>query len=183
MFQKVEREYKFTLSKEAYIDFNMQCEKELPVKSRNVQVNYYYDTADNYYNSQRQTIRIRQKESKLELQVKKHGHKKEGLQISNEYTQSVDYLPKSLHSELIEKTVFFRGSLVTYRTIYVIGKSSIVCSDLNMYLGVCDYEVEIEIADEDEKLIAEFIKKYGLISSSKKGKSSRFFERLKEMNK
>lgn len=57
----------------------------------------------------------------------------------------------------------------------------ITCFDSNMYLGVCDYEIEVEVDDTDIILARMLIEELGLNSESFLSKSERFFRRLESM--
>ena len=76
-----------------------------------------------------------------------------------------------------------KGSLVTERRIISFGAGGKLCFDSNMYLGVNDYEIEIECSEQD-KLIGEAIAT--TIASDVKvtgvTKSNRFFKQWEKIN-
>lgn len=181
MLQEHETEYKAVVNRQQFEQAQKLCNKLLFMKSRNVQVNYYYDTENNDYNLKKQTIRVRQNKDGLKLQIKYHKMGTGLLQVSDEYTTNINSLPYVLQQSCFKKHVFLKGCLTTERTVYPFGENSRVCLDCNMYLGVCDYEIEIEFVQADKGQAAEMIKKLNLDSFSKKSKSARFFDRLEQL--
>ena len=61
------------------------------------------------------------------------------------------------------------------------GENSIICFDRNMYLGICDYEIEIEISEADKQEALSVIEFLGLLQMPIMSKSERFFRRLEAM--
>ena len=143
-----------------------------------LQANYYYDTDENTLNSEKITVRIRQQHSDMKLQIKKHREFDNGLSTSDEYSEKIDTLPSFMRIPDISDNVFLKGALVTERQVFSFGKNSNICFDENMYLGICDYEVEIEV-DERDTAEALFVINYiGLAQKPIESKSERFFRRL-----
>lgn len=81
----------------------------------------------------------------------------------------------------ISDNVILKGVLVTERQIFSFGRNSSICFDGNMYLGICDYEVEIEVDERDTEDALSIINYLGLIQKPIKSKSERFFRRLEAM--
>jgi len=76
-----------------------------------------------------------------------------------------------------------KGSLITERRTICFGTGGKLCFDYNMYLGVSDYEIEIECSEQD-KLIGEAIAAIIQPNTKVTGatKSNRFFKQWKEIN-
>lgn len=182
MLQEIETEYKFLLNKERFKSILDKCDDLLFLQSRKLQINYYYDTKENFFSKHCYTIRVRQKNDELKFQVKKHKSRLGALTISNEYSYKLNYLPYKMQLPGMEEPIYFKGSLTTERVEYSIGKHSTICFDYNMYLGICDYEIEIEIVESDKNYVVRFMEKFNLIDYSSKSKYSRFFKRLEEFN-
>ncbi len=182
MLQEIEEEYKFIVSKEEFFNIKAQALCTSPRSKEKVQVNYYFDTEDNYYNSIGQTIRVRQIENELKLQIKKHRNNCENYNISDEKTLKLETFPTILHNEHLNSAVYLKGSLVTIRAEFPLGKSSKICFDNNLYLGICDFEIEIEFSQEDIAIVNGFINENGLVTGKNMSKSERFFERLESVS-
>ena len=181
MLREVETEYKYLISEELFYELLSKCDKKYNFLGRNLQANYYYDTEDNSLNRSKTTVRIRQNDNKMKLQIKKHGVVRGALFVSDEYSDSVDELPSSLKIPDARDAVTLKGVLITERKIYSFGEGSTICFDGNMYLGVCDYEIEIEVGEADRQEALSVIEFLGLIQMPIMSKSERFFKRLEEM--
>lgn len=181
MLKEIETEYKYLLSVEQFQDVLSKCKMKFLFSEHKLQVNYYYDTDDNTLNSEKITIRIRQQHSDMKLQIKKHGEFDNGLSTSDEYSEKIDTLPSFMRIPDISDNVFLKGALVTERQAFSFGKNSNICFDENMYLGICDYEVEIEVDERDTEEALFVINYLGLAQKPIKSKSERFFRRLEVM--
>ena len=146
-----------------------------------LQANYYYDTDANTLNSEKITIRIRQQHSEMKLQIKKHKEFNNGLSTSDEYSGKIDILPYVMKIPDIPDKVILKGALVTERQVFSFGKNSNICFDENMYLGICDYEVEIEVDERDTEDALSIINYLGLVQKPSESKSERFFRKLEAM--
>lgn len=182
MLKETEKEFKFLVSDEQFKVLLSKCHAKYPFVKHKLQANYYYDTEDNALNKAKTTVRIRQQHSDMKLQIKKHRELNNGLSTSDEYSGKIDTLPSALKIPDVPESLHLKGVLVTERKIFSFGKNSIICFDGNMYLGICDYEVEIEVdeADKDEVLMT--IDYLGLIYTPAVSKSERFFKRLELIN-
>ena len=178
MLKEIETEYKYLLNVEQFQDVLAKCKMKFSFSEHKLQVNYYYDTDENTLNSEKITVRIRQQHSDMKLQIKKHREFDNGLSTSDEYSEKIDTLPSFMRIPDISDNVFLKGALVTERQVFSFGKNSNICFDENMYLGICDYEVEIEV-DERDTAEALFVINYiGLAQKPIESKSERFFRRL-----
>ena len=70
MFFQNESEYKYLLEKSDFLWLFLYAKKHYSAEDDIIQINYYYDTPDNNYNSNNETIRIRQIGENLSLQRK-----------------------------------------------------------------------------------------------------------------
>lgn len=181
MLRETEKEYKYLISNEFFQELLSKCDNKYTFLEHKLQVNYYYDTADNALNRSKTTVRIRQNHNKLKLQMKKHRTENGTMAISDEYTGSVDELPPALRIPDVQETVTLKGVLITDREIYTFGENSTICFDKNMYLGICDYEIEIEISEADKQEALSVIEFLGLMQMPIMSKSERFFRRLEAM--
>ena len=182
MLKETEKEFKYLVNAELFQALLSKCNEEYPFIKQKLQANYYYDTEDNSLNKSRTTVRIRQQQSDMKLQIKRHRENKDGLATSDEYSGQIDTLPSTLKIPDVYDVLIIKGVLVTARTMFSFGKNSTICFDSNMYLGICDYELEIEVDDADVNLALMAIEDLGLNSKSFLSKSERFFERLEEIN-
>ena len=181
MLKEIETEYKCLLSVEQFQEVLSKCKMKLSFSEHKLQANYYYDTDDNTLNSEKITVRIRQQHSDMKLQIKKHGEFNNGLSTSDEYSGKIDILPSVMKIPDISENVILKGVLVTERQVFSFGINSSICFDGNMYLGICDYEVEIEVDERDTEDALSIINYLGLIQKPIESKSERFFRRLEAM--
>lgn len=148
------------------------------------QTNYYY-----YSNKVPSdfTIRIREKNEKYKLQVKVPQFVDNCLHIKEEYEQIIDGVPNFLTKEKISKLigreilddVNYIGKLVTERYIcrdYINIEMSL---DINSYLGVTDYEMEIEYNTDYPDELIEKLRIFGIeFDKQTVGKYTRFLAKL-----
>lgn len=181
MLKETEKEFKYVVSAELFQTFLSKCNEEYQFVKHKLQANYYYDTDKDALNKLRTTVRIRQQHSDMKLQIKRHRENKDGLATSDEYSGQIDTLPFTLKIPDVYDVLILKGVLITDRRMFSFGENSTICFDSNMYLGICDYEVEIEVDDADVNLALMAIEDLGLTSKSFLSKSERFFERLEAM--
>ena len=173
--ESLEHEYKFVASKDdvqAIRDKLCNSEFVTSVK-RWVQINYYYDTDNHYYSKYKTTIRIRQKECGLELQVKIKDFF--GEHHNKEIKERIDSIPNQMVYE--EKYIKLQGHLVTDRTRFLCNGGITIDLDINYYCGIVDYEIEVELPNDEIKMdcILPFIDN---LSQAQFGKSTRFYNTL-----
>lgn len=181
MCRKIELEYKFLLSKNDFERVHNLVRMAFEFMTQKVQINYYYDTRENDFNRRNETVRIRQQGEKLVLQRKRHHNKAELLNISDEEKVLINELPRKLYFADTDKSLLFKGEMVTQRTNYHFKDSGIISFDFNMFLGTCDYEIEIEIEDSEINEAQKIVDEFGLNLYCSESKSRRFFRRLEEM--
>lgn len=104
------------------------------------QVNYYYDTPYQAFHRMGVTCRIRQKNGSLKGTIKTHLRDRQDE--SREENFAVEVLPYRF--TVSTKTVYLQGSLYTRRLEAELIPGIHMMLDQNWYLGICDYELEIE---------------------------------------
>ena len=178
MLETNEKEYKYLLNDKQFQMILSRCKGKYPFVKHIIQVNYYYDTKENLLNTEKTTVRIRQHLSELKLQIKKHRNSNDSLFISDEYSREIAELPFIIRTNTADD-LLLKGSLVTDRTVFLIGQKSLICLDTNIYLGIVDYEVEVEVDEVDISEILDAIDYLDLTSYRPiVNKSGRFFRRL-----
>lgn len=168
-------------------EYQILC-RELPVKEPVLQINYYYDTPELKMNSAGVTCRIRKKNGRCTATVKTHcaGEKERSAERTKEVRDECDV------SAFSGMGMILHGSLHTQRTSVDQYPGIKIELDKNTYLGITDYELEIEYTPEFKPScelalnhIAELLKypmfsqKYQAFISrvqKTKSKSQRFFE-------
>ena len=168
----IEHELKFAASKDDVENLRKklaESEKAVSVK-RGVQINFYYDTDDRSFLSDGTTVRIRQKEDGLTLQIKRHNYY--GSNKNLETAEKINEIPKAMSVE--GQTVKLMGELVTDRTRHILDNGVKIDLDINFYCGLTDYEIEAELPEgmEDIGCVKEFFE--GLKPAAL-GKVSRFY--------
>ena len=104
------------------------------------QVNYYYDTQNHELNQKGITCRIRQKNGAFKGTIKTHFNN--GDDGSHEENFRVDSLPYQY--VVGSSMVTLQGSLYTRRCEIAPFPGIRLMLDQNWYLGICDFELEIE---------------------------------------
>ena len=178
----LEFEKKFMLSPEEYRILYQAF--DAPVHT---QTNFYYDTQDLFYNSQGITCRIRAKDGRYKATIKEHHlHTSEcseerTMVVKNEYDTS---LFKGMN-------LLLQGKLQTARKKVNMHGGVCLALDRNLYLGLVDYELEMEYdsrfensCDDALRIITRVLLEQGLPSSEEefhnrmkysRTKSERFF--------
>lgn len=182
MQKEKEIEYKFLVSEEEFNQFLSYFDTQGNNAVRKIQINYYYDTDDNMLNKNDVTVRVRQEQDKLKCQIKKHTNTSMALFFSDEYCGCLERLPKVLRVEGIHEELLLKGSLLTERREIKFGVCGKLCFDINMYLGVIDYEIEIEYTERDKQSGEAIAAIIGLNTKASATKSHRFFKQLKEIS-
>lgn len=118
---------------------------------RFTQENHYFDTDDLALKRTSRTLRVRRIGNALTLEYK-HGKTVKGdVRICQEDNRAIDVLPTELHGDAIGESknecYGYLGVLVTERTEYEIDGAT-VALDESRYLGVTDYEIEVETAGD-----------------------------------
>lgn len=182
MQKEKEIEYKFLVSEEELNQFLSYFDTQGNNAVRKIQINYYYDTDDNMLNKNDVTVRVRQEQDKLKCQIKKHTNTSMALFFSDEYCGCLERLPKVLRVEGIHEELLLKGSLVTERREINFGVCGKLCFDISMYLGMIDYEIEVEYTERDKQSGEAIAAIIGLNTKASAMKSHRFFKQLEEIS-
>ena len=150
----IEKEYKTMLNYEKYI----RLLEVFHFEEALVQVNLYYISKQDDNN----TVRVRCKSGRIFLQVKIDCSIEKGIHINREYEKEIEIIPYIITKEELNNLCgvdFFEDRylldiLVTERRNYIC-EDNIISLDRNSYLGITDYELEIEYKNK----IVEKIKK------------------------
>jgi uncharacterized protein YjbK len=172
--EHIEFEKKQLLTKEAYENKIEELFSLTPGENF-IQVNYYYDTTAFDMCKNNQTVRVRLKDSELNLEYKLHRAYINGTRICEEKTKPLNMLPKSIMVQQFE--LFFIGSLITQRTNFLIN-DYLISLDKNYYLGIVDYEIEIEIELDSTTTFLPSVLKILDEDSFTPGKYTRFISAL-----
>lgn len=179
----IEKEYKVMLTEKEYNKINaaFAWTQEL------VQANHYYLDANSELRDSDITLRIRELGDKYFLQTKIRKECNGSLSIKEEQELYVDSVYKKLPLEIENQILGGRyknicrvGKLVTLRKIMFINECEI-CLDLNRYLSIVDYELEIEFKSKQipNDIICMFQDKFAIFFQKEAiGKSSRFFKQF-----
>jgi uncharacterized protein YjbK len=153
-----------------------------------IQENYYYDTAEQDYNRKGITLRIRKKGDKYTATVKIHS-------VDSDCSKELSREAESEYDTALfaGKNVVLQGCMQTERMCIPMENSIVVMLDKNTYLGMTDYEMEIEYHPRREQFCEEIIDELaskvvryhsGMLAydfmkraEQSKTKSERFFER------
>ena len=172
--RQMEFERKKVISESEYLDCLSKM-SYLTEYREIMQINYYYDDQDFSLYSNGQTLRVRQIGNILTLEQKIHKRDVDGIRISDERIMRINVLPRRISTD--KSMLFYVGNMLTIRKNYVIERFT-VSLDKCIYLGVVDYEVEIE---------SEYIRENptfldGITSFDKQtlGKYPRFIQKLRE---
>jgi len=151
----IEQEFKAMLSQTQFEPIKAKL-RETGEAKETIQINYYYDTQDLLLYKRDNTLRVRQKNGKLQLQHKYDRSEAGSFRICKEYEQPMSSLPKTIDAQAFpndygpNQPFLCIGNLVTVRTDFDIC-GALVSLDENFYLGRTDYELEIE-ADDGQSL-------------------------------
>jgi len=127
-----------------------------------MQINYYYDTSDFMLFNSRATLRVRQIESMLKLQYKYNKNYSGDIRISEEYSEKISELPKTITVNGVETQNI--GFMLTERINFSL-ENCIISLDKNHYLGVVDFEIEVE----SEFDLPDILKNFVTVQYARKG--------------
>lgn len=177
-----ETEIKSIIDKDTYMTllsmFNWTSSKE--------QTNSYYTAPNNALKkSHGITFRVRTIDNTSKIQIKKHLIGGSALQKSEESEYDVEGIPKGFDEETVKHLtgistpVFLIGSLTTLRNSLMYCDGVMICLDKSEYLGVTDYEIEIEYTNPIPDSLINALSDVGVkFDSPCVGKFSRFISRL-----
>ncbi|MFD1608802.1 CYTH domain-containing protein [Oceanobacillus luteolus] len=184
-----EVEYKYLIPESTF--FQIKCKlnnTRFHKKMKHVkQINHYFDTDDFFYYRHNMSCKLRDVSNKVFFILKKETKKELSRREAIEYQLEISVEEKNnfilfgilpndvenLLSELhLNNDIRFLGSLQTNRYCYEANEFKILL-DENIYCGIKDHEVEIEIINENTNVIIPTWLKQLLVGESK-GKYNRF---------
>lgn len=184
MSENIEREIKIALTAEQY-----ETAQKLFVWDKIIeQTNHYYiPKGDTGLTS----IRVRQIGGKYFLQLKVPVSENGALHVKKEFERQLDSLPEKLSAQELSELVGsdfpaadLAGSLHTRRKLCTAFESVEICLDKSDYLGVTDYELELEYTGDYPEKPLEILKSAGIVQGKAvTGKYARFMERAKSLGK
>ena len=179
----LEKEYKSLLTEDEYNKIAAHFEWDW-VKE---QTNHYYCDEDKILAKNRVMFRVRVKDGKSAIQVKLHKNAGSPLQICEELEYPVDGVPEVIEDG--EKYTGIKagelknlGCTVTLRHSKMWDNQTEICLDKTEYLGITDYEIEIEYTGEEipEALSAELTALGVEFKKASVGKYTRFLRALEK---
>ncbi|MCM1285690.1 MAG: AMP-binding protein [Acetobacter sp.] len=168
----LEKEFKCILDKKLFLSIKS---KILDLKMVE-QINYYYDTKDLSLHKKGITIRIREIENSFKLQYKSNAIIRNNIFTREEKEITINNVPYQINPFLfginnIDNTLSCLGNMKTIR--YTTIENGVrICIDENHYLGIIDYELELEC--NDEQLIKNWLHKYLDIYDNKRHIGSKY---------
>ena len=174
--EHMEFERKQLLTKETY-ENNMKELLNVTHGESFIQVNYYYDTATFDMYKKNQTVRVRLKDNELTVECKSPKSYVNGTRICEEKAKPLNMLPKSIMIQQFE--LFFIGCMTTQRTNFLMN-DYLISLDKNYYLGIVDYEIEIE-SNKTIDFLPPMLKMLNGDSLTP-GKYTRFISTIKNIN-
>lgn len=174
----LEKELKVLLTKEQFEGLQAKINIEKHVS----QINFYYSDDEGKILQNGCTIRVRGKVDSLKLEIKIPVGNQGLIHVKNEYEESIEGVPYKISGrELFHISgvqlpdVTMKGFLITERFICQWDEYTKVCLDRNSYLGIEDFELEIEYTgDSISKELFQVIKGMDIELRETIGKCKRF---------
>ena len=159
------------------------------------QNNYYYDDENFSLSKKSCTLRVRETQGDLQLQLKKQIGIDGMYRTSQENSADIIEIPSVIKVEEIQNffdykedifekltnNFFLLGNLQTTRHYYKL-KNHILFLDKNIYLDKIDFEIEIEETGHDDEEYQLLKRELNLNELNFVGKKSRFLKRYIELN-
>lgn len=161
------------------------------------QINTYYIDRNDILRKNHITVRIREKNNQVYFQIKypaknniKH-HSCSNLSVRNEYSEKCRFpLTSNFIQKKIEKItgliiydLYSPGQMITERYVCNDFRDIKIFLDVNSYLGIKDFEIELETSKKDNNKVAYLLSqldKYKL-NQHTSGKCTRFLQRYCSM--
>jgi len=184
----LERELKSLVTKEEYDNLIRHPLLAVLQTSNQTHLNYYYDTEDLTLTSLDVTVRVRQVQEQLMLEIKKPLEVKDAYKVKQEVSYSLDCLPSYVElgqyfPALAGQRALITFPLLTERSSYLVSDQIRIDVDRSSYLGNVDYEMEIEFHEGVEREAEEWF--HQLLPSKRlqrtAGKKTRFFRAYQRM--
>ena len=170
----IEREYKFLLTENKFSAILERAKGLYGKPKEKTQQNHYYDNETLSLNSCGVTVRLRQANGIGKLQIKRHNGETNGYAVSEETEQSIEGIPTEI--VLPEFGLLrLKGGLTTHRCSFFVCENISLDMDENTYLGLTDYEAEIEFDDNAQNRAERIMLAMGLDTANRENKSARFF--------
>lgn len=149
------------------------------------QTNSYYTDPAGALKAHGITFRIRTIDDVNKIQIKRHKSKYKALQTSEESEYSIDNIPELFTNEEVinltgvDTMAILLGSLKTTRHSFIYCDGVEICLDMSEYLGVTDYEIEIEYSQSIPHSLLELFTEMGIsFDKTSTGKFTRFLNKL-----
>ncbi|WP_213409838.1 CYTH domain-containing protein [Xylanibacillus composti] len=178
----IERELKSLLTKEEYDNL---CRHPLLAGMKtisHIQMNYYYDTADLSLKEQDITLRVRQFEDSLTLEIKQPVEETHAYKAKKEWRFPLESLPSYIDlghhfPSLDGHRAMLTFPLLTERRSCHVSDHIRIDLDKSSYLGNIDYEIEIEFDENGDSEAADWFHQLlpGKRLQKADGKKTRFF--------
>jgi len=183
----LENEYKILIDETKFIHLFKQFEMDDSLE----QINYYYDTSNYSFYHKGITFRIRDSLRHKILQIKYPNIAENNYSSRIEKEFIIEELPliisqydirKYISDIVIDGDIKMLGCLKTFRWIKRLENNVLLCFDKNSYLGILDYEIELEFDDYliDISHVFDYL---GIQPANSKGKYSRFIEKYLSLQK
>lgn len=188
----LEIEYKTLLSEKNYLDLQAHFEGVIPLE----QSNYYFDTADQQMKEKRIALRIRTFEQSAELTLKvpqksKLAHMEFNQALTLEQAESMlesglqldGFIAQNLEERGIDLSALEPlGKLTTLRFEFE-DQDGIWALDKSSYLDQIDYELELEVENEEKgrQIFSNLLESYGISYQQAPSKLARFSQKLDEI--
>ena len=172
-----ECEYKFLLTERQFTEATEKAQNLYGSPQEKTQVNNYYDDETLSLNRRGVTVRIRQAGGAGKLQIKQHGRSQNGCAVSEEREHDIAGSSSEINLPELGRLTL-KGCLVTRRLSFAAYPGISLDMDTNTYLGLTDYEVEIEFDDTVQEQAKAIISTLGLDTMNHLSKSERFFAAL-----
>jgi uncharacterized protein YjbK len=179
----IEKEIKILLTEEEYNRIGRLFEWDTEIAQTN---HYYRCIGKSHYSS----VRVRETGGRFYLQVKVPVSEDGALFIKKEYERELDSVPPALSAgELRELTGTELGDAVLMGELFTLRKTAHIenceiCLDRSEYLGITDFELELEYTGEYPQDLVDKMKKLGIDTERRPiGKYARFIQAKGRDNK
>lgn len=186
--RSVEREVKILLTQQQYEQIRGRFQWTAAVE----QVNHYYLDREGQLRAEKVNLRVRQIGNRYWLQVKTLvKNVKGGPSVHQETETDIDGAPDFFDSRTVKALTGVEtqgarrvGALTTLRHTLWVEPEIELCLDKSDYLGVTDYELEIEYTGDRLEAVLALVEQLGLTAGEKpQGKLSRFYARWRGLEK
>lgn len=184
----IEKEYKYLIDEKSFMEFK----NKINFDKCNTIINYYYTDSNGILNRNNITVRYREQNAKNTWEIKyplktnemNTADRDSHLAIRKEFSKYGDKKHPITTEEIMSITgcnildLVEQGCLKTIRYTKYLDENNILYLDINYYLGLIDYEIELEYKSDnpDSKIFLELQKVSKLESIG--GKRTRFLRKL-----